>query len=199
MCGRGLTSDDVVHVVTKLHTNKVLVDEWVKHGSQENPVWSFLDLYKAAECTRCKCLSKDAKATFQTSAVHSVNFVTVTGHLDWTFRQQTCNITGFDGLEPMYHGHNIHFFRWQEALRRDRKASWAAFVLFSWTASLWTWRRGRRSPRASVLGARATAAATGHSARTRAAAWREPVVSHVTVASQPSRDPFVMKVHSQTH
>ena len=41
--------------------------------------------------------------------------------------------------------------------------------------------------------------ATGHSARTRAAAWREPVVSHATVASQPSQDPFVMKVRSHTH
>lgn len=87
------------------------------------------------------------------------------------------------------------WFCWQGALRPDRKAFWAASALCSWTASVWTWRRGQRSPQGSNLDARATAAPMAHSVRTKATVLREPTVFPVTAATQPTLDRSVMKVH----
>lgn len=96
------------------------------------------------------------------------------------------------------HAHQIQLEHldgaWQVAQPPGRRASWDASAPCSWTASLWTWRVEPRSPRGSDPGARATAAATAPSARTRVRAWSERTASPATAGSRPSLGPFVTEV-----
>ena len=82
----------------------------------------------------------------------------------------------------------------QGARRPGRRASGAAFAPFDWMGSPWTWRRGPRSPPGSGRGVRATAAATAPSARTGAAAWRDPAAFPATAARPPTPGPSATEV-----
>lgn len=83
---------------------------------------------------------------------------------------------------------------WQGGPHPGRKAFWGVSALCSWMVSLWTWKKGPRSRRGSDPDARATAAATARSVRTRVRAWRERAASPATAAHQPSPGLSVTKV-----